>query len=214
MREDVVFLYGFSASEEDRVSRRIGAMQKMGYETDYPLVTWDHSILEIEEIGIKRPITYDTYKHANCVGCIKAGKRHWYITYCLHNEVFEKAKLAEEVLGHSILTGEFLEDVEELFAKMKELGVAPNEKVHHNAFWAEAYRLIKADTPLGRAEKNAQFTVSKNDKILAVGTLQQIAKQLNVSVSTVRFYGAPSYIERANSKKNMRGGFRRLRRVD
>lgn len=71
-------------------------MTAMGYMTDFPMMWNERTIFDIEEIGIKRPITYEIFNHANCKGCLKAGKQHWFIIYCLYPETFAKAKVAEE----------------------------------------------------------------------------------------------------------------------
>lgn len=73
IREDVSLVYGFDASEQTRIRRRIGVMAVMGYRTEYPLIWNDRSIYQIEEIGIKRPKSYSIFNHANCIGCLEGG---------------------------------------------------------------------------------------------------------------------------------------------
>lgn len=75
LRDDVVFLYGFDKNEVNRIQRRIGVIANMGYKVDFPLAYWNNPVKTPEEFGIKRPITYNLYKHANCSrGCLKAEK--------------------------------------------------------------------------------------------------------------------------------------------
>lgn len=58
-------------------------LNDMGYKAVFPLADWERTIWETQEVEIARPSTYTTYKHANCIGCLKAGKQHWYCVYCL-----------------------------------------------------------------------------------------------------------------------------------
>lgn len=147
-REDIVVLYGFSESEVSRMKRRKEVMSAMGYKVDFPLVNWNRTIFAIEEIGITRPSTYCFRKHANCSGCLKGGKQAWYVTYCMDPAIFEKAKLAEERIGHSILKGVFLRDIEAVFQNMKAAGVEPTELTPPARFWADAKKKV--------AEKNKE----------------------------------------------------------
>lgn len=141
-REDIKTLYGFDKSENVRIQRRIGVMASKGYLTDYPLALWNRTIESTEELGIKRPITYNIFKHANCVGCLKAGKQHWYIVYCLYPHIWEEAKIAENAIGHSIIKEGYLEELEANFRVMKCRGIVPNEKVGHQRFWADINKIM------------------------------------------------------------------------
>lgn len=141
-REDIVVLYGFSEQEVNRMKRRTEVMSSMGYKVDFPLVNWDRTIFAIEEIGIARPSTYRFRKHANCSGCLKGGKQAWYVTYCTDPEIFDKAKKAEEKIGHSILKDTFLCDIEALFYDMKTAGVEPTELIPPARFWADAKKKV------------------------------------------------------------------------
>ncbi len=145
VREDVVILYGFDANEPNRINRRVGIMITSGYMTDYPLAYWDRTIQNIEEIGIKRPITYELFRHANCVGCLKAGRQQWYIVYCLYQELWEEAKETEQEIGYSILKGVFLEELESQFARMKCLGIVPGEGKNSQKFWSEVRKELSND---------------------------------------------------------------------
>lgn len=103
-------VYGFDASEPRRIQRRVGVMAAKGYRTEYPLIWTERTIRNIEEIGISRPRTYSVFNHANCIGCLKAGKQHWFIVYCLYPDIWAKAKHAECIIGHSILKQGYLSD--------------------------------------------------------------------------------------------------------
>ena len=148
MREDVVLSYGVDEKEQRRIQRRVGIMAAMGYYTEFPLTWTNRTIHQIEEIGIERPKTYSIFNHANCKGCLKAGKQHWFIVYCLYPEIWEKAKTAESVIGYSILKQGYLSEFEAEFARLKEKALPPTEKAKPQKFWATARRLIKDDNDL------------------------------------------------------------------
>jgi hypothetical protein len=145
IRDDIVILYGFDPAETNRMNRRKAILQKQGYIADFPL-SWDNrTIKSTEEIGISRPSHYQVFCHANCYGCLKGGKQHWYVTYCLMPEIFQKAKWAEEKIGHSILSQRqgFLKDLEGEFETLKRLGLPATEKIKPQTFWAMARKLNK-----------------------------------------------------------------------
>jgi hypothetical protein len=136
--------YGFDANETTRITRRVGIMAEMGYRTAYPLAHWPRTISTTEEIGVRPPLTYGVWKHANCVGCIKAGKQHWYAVFVHRRDVWEKAKWAEEEIGYSIQPDVYLSDLEPTFAEMVEAGVEATEKISHQRFWVDARRLVRS----------------------------------------------------------------------
>lgn len=115
-----------------------------GYKTCYPLAqSWDIDVSSTEQIGIKKPLAYGSFKHANCTGCIKGGKQHWYVTFCERPDIFEKAKEAERVIEHSILKSGYLKDFECLFERMRNVGIVPTEHIPHQTFWATVNRELK-----------------------------------------------------------------------
>jgi hypothetical protein len=140
--------YGFDPGETKRMQRRTGVMASMGYRTDYPAALWtERTILATEEIGIARPSTYSVFKHGNCVGCLKAGWQHWYVVYCTREDIWLKAKWAEEEIGYAIHHDEngpaFLEDMEPRFAAMKAAGVPATERVQAQTWWAQARKTVR-----------------------------------------------------------------------
>jgi len=136
-RNDVAFIYGFDATETARITRRCGIMASMGYKTEYPLATWNATIKNTEEIGIARPSTYKLFRHANCVGCLKAGKQQWYVVYCIRPDIWQEAKESETEIGYSILKDCFLEELEDKFYEMKYSKlICPDEKTPPATFWA------------------------------------------------------------------------------
>jgi hypothetical protein len=140
--KDVLY-YGFDANEGVRIQRRVGILSQMGYKSDYPLAYWERTIQSTREIGIEPPNTYADFKHANCTGCLKAGKQHWYIVYKTRKDIWEKAKLAEEVIGYSILKDAYLEELEEDFEKMLQLGITTTEHEKGVTFFARVRRTFR-----------------------------------------------------------------------
>lgn len=143
VREDITLIYGFDKEEKNRIQRRIGVMINQGYKCDFPLAFWERTIEKTEDIGIKRPIVYDLHKHANCIGCLKAGMQSWYLVYCLYPKLWKEAKETEEYIGYSILKDKFLEELEPKFAQMKCQGFIPSEKVSPQKFWAKVEKELQ-----------------------------------------------------------------------
>jgi hypothetical protein len=130
-----VIYYGFDANEKVRIQRRSQILGLQGYKSDYPLALWDRTIFSTEEIGIKPPLTYSTWKHGNCIGCLKAGKQHWYCVYVLRPDIYKKGKFAEAEIGYTIHKGTTLAELEPLFERMKNAGIEPTERLASQTFW-------------------------------------------------------------------------------
>lgn len=141
--KDCIIYYGFDETEKHRIQRRSSILALDGYKSDYPLALWERTIFSTEEIGIKPPLSYSKFKHANCTGCLKAGKQHWYIVYCDRPDIWEKAKYAEEVIGHSIMKGKYLDELEDEFNAMREAGVEGSEKADPRTFFAIARAAVR-----------------------------------------------------------------------
>lgn len=107
--------------------------------------SWERTINSTTEIGIQPPNTYSIWKHANCKGCLKAGKQHWYVVYVHDYETYERGKLSEERIGFSIHKEGWLKDWEEDFNKMKLAGVPASEHIPAGIFWKSAKRFTKMD---------------------------------------------------------------------
>lgn len=142
LREDITLIYGFDKNEKSRIQRRIGVMLNQGYKCDFPLAFWDRTIEATEDIGIKRPSVYELHRHANCIGCLKAGMQSWYLVYCLYPKLWKEAKETEEEIGYSILKNKFLEELEAKFSRMKCKGIVPTEKLNPQKFWSMVKREI------------------------------------------------------------------------
>lgn len=143
--KDCILYYGFDKNEVGRIQRRSSILAEMGYRSDYPLALWkDWTIIRSTlEVGIEPPLTYGQFKHANCTGCLKAGKQHWYIVYCTRPDIWEKAKMAEDTIGYSIMKEAYLEDLEPTFEKMKAAGIVGNEHEDPRTFFARVRKIIK-----------------------------------------------------------------------
>ncbi len=140
---DVIY-YGFDANEQARIQRRSSHLAHLGFRSQYPLAHWERTIQTTASIGIDKPNTYNVFKHGNCVGCLKAGRQHWYIVYCTRPDVWERGKEAEEEIGYTIIKGASLESLEPLFSRMRSLGIEPTEHVQPATFWASVRKVIKA----------------------------------------------------------------------
>lgn len=141
-------IYGFDANETQRMSRRKEALAALGYKAVFPLASWKRTIFDTEEIGITRPKTYEVYKHANCIGCLKAGRQHWYCVYCLRPDIWDEAKAAEKLIGYSIIKGVFLKELEPKFQEMRDkLHITPTDKTSSARFWADVKKAIPDADP-------------------------------------------------------------------
>ena len=133
--------YGFDEKEMHRVERRRKIMKAMGYKTAFPLVEWDRTIQSLDEVGIEPPGTYGQFKHANCVGCLKAGKQHWYVVYCTRPDVWKKAVAAEEYIGYTLHRDTTLPDLGKKFEIMKQAGIEATENIQPQTFWAKVRKI-------------------------------------------------------------------------
>ncbi len=134
--------YGFAKNELERATRRTKIIHAMGYTAVYPLIDWI-TTLTLQNIGISPPQIYNQFKHANCTGCIKAGKQHWYVVYCTRPDIWAEAKIAESYIGYTIHFGESLESLESLFNAMQLAGIEPNENIPHQRFWADVNKYVR-----------------------------------------------------------------------
>lgn len=133
--KNCVLYYGFDPQEKARIQRRAQILGVQGYRTAFPLAFWRRTIQSTQEIGIAPPLTYSVFKHGNCVGCLKAGKQHWYVVYCTRRDIWKRGKWAEEEIGYTIIKGISLSELEPLFKRMKKAGIEPTEKIQAPTFW-------------------------------------------------------------------------------
>lgn len=143
-RSNTVIYYGFDAGEMTRIQRRSSILGAQGWKTAYPLAVGTPSISSTREVGIEPPCTYGVFKHANCMGCLKAGWQHWYAVYVQRQDLWAKGKYAENTIGYTIHADAALEEREAQFAAMQAAGVVPTEHVPHQTFWAEARKKVRS----------------------------------------------------------------------
>lgn len=156
--KDCVIYYGFDKNEIIRIQRRSGILGNLGYRTDYPLALWNNlSIQSTSELGIEPPLQYAQFKHGNCKGCLKAGRQHWYIIYCDNKEIWEKAKLAEKLIGYTIIKDTSLEELEVVFEEMRCKEIPRTEHIKHQTFWAQV-RKVGIDTDTDEDRKPCECT--------------------------------------------------------
>lgn len=146
--EGAIIYYGFDKSEPSRILRRSSHLAGMGYKTAFPLAHWERTIQSTTEIGVTPPLSYASFKHANCIGCLKAGRQHWYVVYCSRPDIWEKAKATEDAIGYSIIKGIYLDELEGKYKLMRDAGVVPTEHIHANTFWKEVGDLLKQNQDL------------------------------------------------------------------
>lgn len=136
--------YGFDRDETSRITRRSQVMGQQGYKTDYPLALWaDRTINSTREIGIEPPSAYSKFKHANCIGCLKAGWQHWYVVFCHYPTMWEELKQGEGEIGYAVHGFDFAEDMEETFRQMQAAGIPATEHIPSGRFWSSAKKAIK-----------------------------------------------------------------------
>lgn len=140
--KDCIIYYGFDMNEKHRIQRRSSILAEQGFRSDYPLALWDRTIQSTNEIGITPPNTYSVWKHANCTGCLKAGKQHWYLVYLNRKDIWEKAKQAEDFIGYSIMRGQYLDELEETFERMSAEGITTTEHEDGRTFFARVRKLL------------------------------------------------------------------------
>jgi len=141
-KPNYTIMYGFDDNEPDRIYNRRTSLMAMGYKAEFPLAYWERTILDTKEIGIEKPSTYRIFKHANCIGCLKAGRQHWYVVYCLRRDIFDKALQAETKLGHSIIKDVYLKDMIPIYEDIISKGICPNDRENSASFWAKVNNAI------------------------------------------------------------------------
>lgn len=142
--KDCIIYYGFDINEKVRIQRRSSILGSLGYKTDYPLALWkDLNYTNTKDIGIEPPMGYTVWKHANCIGCLKAGTQHWYLTYLHRPDLFEKGMLAEDIIGYSIHKDYYLDEIKDRFELMKNLNIETTEYEDGRTFAARVRKIIK-----------------------------------------------------------------------
>lgn len=107
------YIWGLDGTEKNRIENRIADMPD--YDHQFPLkdLTKEdcHGILRTA--GIKRPAMYDLgFPNNNCIGCVRGGMGYWNLIRKLFPEVFASRSKLERVIGHSIIKGVFLDELD------------------------------------------------------------------------------------------------------
>lgn len=113
--EPLTYVWGMDCNEKHRADRLREGMPE--FEHEFPLV--DKGLTKQEAhgictaLGIKRPAMYDMgYSNNNCIGCVKGGMGYWNKIRQDFPTVFaDRAKMEREI-GHSILNGIFLDELD------------------------------------------------------------------------------------------------------
>lgn len=113
--EPLTYVWGMDCNERHRADRlREGMLE---FEHEFPLIEKGLTKQEAHGIctalGIKRPAMYDMgYSNNNCIGCVKGGMGYWNKIRQDFPAVFaDRAKMEREI-GHSILNGVFLDELD------------------------------------------------------------------------------------------------------
>jgi len=114
----------------------------MGYDVCFPLAQWERTVYSTSEVGIAPPIIYEVRNHANCWGCLKGGRLHWFVTYVHRRDIFDRARLSESRIGYTILKECSLAQIEPLFAAMVQYGIEANELTLPATFWANVRKRL------------------------------------------------------------------------
>lgn len=120
---DITYVWGMDIDEKDRAERLKETMCDVTH--CFPLIDRNISKQEAHgicaELGVSRPVMYDLgYNNNNCIGCVKGGMGYWNKIRVDFPEVFESRAKLERDIGHSILKGCYLDELEPNRGRMSE----------------------------------------------------------------------------------------------
>ena len=108
-------VWGLDRNEKDRAQRLIDGIPE--FEHLFPLVDHNyrkvtaHNVLNAS--GIIRPAMYELgYHNNNCIGCVKGGAGYWNHIRADFPEVFASRSKLERDIGHSIVKGSYLDELD------------------------------------------------------------------------------------------------------
>lgn len=108
-------VWGLDRNEKDRAQRLIDGMPE--FEHLFPLIDKNyrkataHNVLKAS--GISRPAMYELgYHNNNCIGCVKGGAGYWNHIRVDFPEVFASRSKLERDIGHSIVKGSYLDELD------------------------------------------------------------------------------------------------------
>lgn len=109
------YVWGYDSAEQKRADRIVETVTD--YQHRFPLIEngiskeMAHGMLKAA--GIKRPAMYDLgYPNNNCVGCTKGWISYWNKVRVDFPEVFNRRAETERLVGHSCITGIFLDELD------------------------------------------------------------------------------------------------------
>lgn len=118
---DITYVWGMDVTEKHRADRLRDYMPEQHHE--FPLIgrylskESCHAICE--RLGVKRPLMYDLgYNNNNCVGCLKGGMGYWNKIRVDFPTVFARRAKMERDIGHSILKGVYLDELDPSAGRM------------------------------------------------------------------------------------------------
>lgn len=118
-----IYVWGMDAAEKSRAARLERTLTD--YEHEFPLL--EHNLTKEEahgiadKLGLKRPIMYDMgYRNNNCVGCIRGGMGYWNKIRVDFPEVFARRAKQEREIGHSCISGVFLDELDPMRGNIKD----------------------------------------------------------------------------------------------
>lgn len=121
--EDITYVWGMDSEEQHRAERLVDGMGH--YTHQFPLIERGitkqeaHGILK--QLGIKRPKMYEMgYNNNNCIGCVKGGMGYWNKIRKDFPDVFQKRAELERKVGHSIIKGVYLDELDPERGRMSE----------------------------------------------------------------------------------------------
>ena len=119
----LTYVWGMDSGERHRAERIVETM--VYCEHEFPLIekglTKEDAHAICRRLGIRRPAMYDLgYGNNNCVGCVKGGMGYWNKIRQDFPDVFEDRANMEREIGHSILKGTYLDELEPSAGRMSD----------------------------------------------------------------------------------------------
>ena len=119
---EITYVWGLDCTEEHRADRIKESMP--GFIHEFPLIerglTKQQAHAICASLGVLRPKMYDLgYQNNNCIGCLKGGKGYWNKIRIDFPDVFSRRARMEREIGHSILNGIYLDELDPSAGRMQ-----------------------------------------------------------------------------------------------
>ena len=120
--DTITYVWGMDCTETHRAERIAEHMPY--FQNEFPLIkhqlTKNSAHAICERLGVKRPAMYDMgYQNNNCIGCVKGGMGYWNKIRVDFPNVFASRAKMEREIGHSILNGIFLDELDPNAGRMQ-----------------------------------------------------------------------------------------------